>query len=81
MSFYIFGWEMTPAADPLPACAALRFLMLGGQPGKEKDQHLRDSPWSDQGEALNAVRASGLTGGELAAVLGGNGAKLLGWDA
>lgn len=37
-----------------------------------------DSPWSDQAEALAAVRDSGLTPAELEAVLGGNGAKLLG---
>ena len=37
-----------------------------------------DSPWSDQSEALNAVRGSGLTDSELSAVLGGSGAKLLG---
>ena len=39
-----------------------------------------DSPWSDQSEALSAVRASGLTDSELSAVLGGNGARLLGWE-
>lgn len=39
-----------------------------------------DSPWSDEAEALEAVRSSGLTEAELEAVTGVNGARLLGLE-
>lgn len=69
--------QPSPAA-PMDSAGFVRAVRAHGA---ERVLFGSDSPWSDQGEALSAVRASGLTGGELAAVLGGNGAKLLGWEA
>ena len=57
-----------------------RFVRAVRTHGAERVLFGSDSPWSDQSEALSALRASGLTEAELSAILGGNGARLLGWE-
>lgn len=54
------------------------FVTLCREQGVERILFGSDSPWGEQGAELAAVRDSGLDREEVAAVLGGNAARLLG---
>ena len=53
------------------------FLRIVREHGADRILFGTDSPWSPQLQTINALKASGLTGQELNAILGENGAKLL----
>ncbi len=57
-----------------------RFVRAVRAHGADRVLFGSDSPWSDEAEALAAVRSSGLSPEELEAVTGGNAARLLGWE-
>ncbi len=61
-----------------PPLTGEQFLRMVRRHGADRILFGTDSPWSGQKEMVAAVRGSGLDAGEQAAVLGGNGAALLG---
>lgn len=61
-----------------PPLSREAFLRMVRRHGADRILFGTDSPWGGQKETLKAVRESGLTAEELSAILGGNGAKLLG---
>ena len=61
-----------------PPLSRGQFLRMVRRHGAARILFGTDSPWSGQREMVAAVRGSGLDAGEQAAVLGGNGAALLG---
>ncbi len=67
--------------SPEPPMSAERFVRAVRAHGANRVLFGSDSPWSDEAEALAAVRLSGLAEAELEAVTGGSAAKLLGLAA
>lgn len=66
------------APEENPPLSGEDFLRMVRRHGADRILFGTDSPWGGQKETLKAVRQSGLTAEELSAILGGNGAKLLG---
>jgi len=60
-----------------PPLGREQFLRMVRRHGADRILFGTDSPWDAQKEAVTALRESGLTEGELQAILGDNGAKLL----
>lgn len=64
--------------EETPPLGRERFLRMVRRHGAGRVLFGTDSPWAPQGETLEFLRDSGLKKEELSAILGGNGAKLLG---
>lgn len=61
-----------------PPLKTKQFLRMVRRHGADRILFGTDSPWSSQKESIDTLKNSGLTPDELTAILGGNGAKLLG---
>jgi len=70
------GTQRTPEEDP--PLGREQFLRIVRGHGADRILFGTDSPWSPQADTISALKTSGLTRAELTAILGENGAKLLG---
>ncbi|MDE6675330.1 MAG: amidohydrolase, partial [Acetatifactor sp.] len=68
---------MLPSPHKNTVLAPADFVRLSRKHGIHKILFGTDSPWQDQGEYVERLRAIGLTAAEQEAVLGENAAKLL----
>lgn len=68
---------MVRSPEENPPLSREAFLRMVRGHGADRILFGTDSPWSGQEEYILAIKESGLTAGEQAAILGGNAAKLL----
>lgn len=74
---HILDTAQTEETDHRYQLSPEQFLRMVRKHGTDRILFGSDSPWGSQAETLDALRGSGLTDGELRAVLGGNAARLL----